>query len=301
MKLGLIGLGKMGYQLALNMRDNGVEVHAFNRSEGKTRMIEKEGIIGFYQVDQLVESLDARKVLWLMVPAGVVVDEMLDQLIPLLKRGDIIIDGGNSRFSDTTRRYAKLATYGIHLVDVGTSGGVEGARHGACLMVGGDTEPVSYLEPLFKKLAVKDGYLYAGEPGAGHYVKMVHNGIEYGMMQAIGEGFAILERSQYALDYAAVAKVWSNGSIVRGLLMELTQQALIHNGNLEQVIPVIEANGEGQWTVEEAIRLQVAAPVITNSLYVRYDTTDQKQFSNKLVAALRNEFGGHQLHKKTHE
>jgi len=274
MKLGLIGLGKMGYQLALNMRDNGIEVHAYNRSENKTRLIEKEGIHGFYQ---------------------------LDQLIPLLKHGDIIIDGGNSRFSDTTRRYAQLAIHGIHLVDVGTSGGVEGARHGACLMVGGDTEPVSYLEPLFKKLAVKDGYLYAGEPGAGHYVKMVHNGIEYGMMQAIGEGFAILDRSQYALDYAAVAKVWSNGSIVRGLLMELTQQALLHNGNLEQVIPVIEANGEGQWTVEEAIRLQVAAPVITSSLYVRYDTTDQKQFSNKLVAALRNEFGGHQLHKKTHE
>jgi 6-phosphogluconate dehydrogenase len=299
MKIGIIGLGKMGYQLALNMRDQQLEVLAYNRSETKTTAIMKEGIQGFFQLRDLVNALDTQpRVIWLMVPAGDAVDEMIDQLIPLLSPHDIIIDGGNSKFSDTVARHDKLAKHKIYLVDAGTSGGVEGARNGACIMVGGDLEPVTYLQPVFKALSVKDGYLYCGKSGSGHYVKMIHNGIEYGMMQAIGEGFAIMDKSNYDLDFAAVAKVWANGSIIRGLLMDLTEQALLHNGDLSSVAPVIDANGEGQWTVEEAIKLQVAAPVITSSLFVRYDTKDVNQFSNKLVAALRNEFGGHQLHKK---
>jgi 6-phosphogluconate dehydrogenase len=298
MRIGIIGLGKMGYNLALNMRDKGFDVQAYNRSNEKVDAISREGVSGHYSIESLMAALDDRKVLWLMVPAGETVDIVIDQLIPYLKTGDIVVDGGNSKFEDTIRRGNALFTKGIHYLDAGTSGGTEGARYGACMMVGGDVEPVAYLEDFFKSLTVKDGFLHTGVCGSGHYVKMIHNGIEYGMMQAIGEGFNILKSSRFDLDYSAIAKVWSNGSIIRGLLMELTEQAFINNGNLENIIPIIDAQGEGQWTVEEAMRLNVSVPVIANSLFVRFASKDSDKFSDKVVAALRNEFGGHKLHVK---
>ena len=297
MKVGIIGLGKMGYNLALNIRDNNYEVLAYNRSKEKVDNIIKENIKGYYELEKMIDDLDDRKVVWLMLSDGEAIDSMIDTLIPILQANDIIIDGGNSFYQDTLRRYEKLKEHGINFIDAGTSGGTEGARNGACMMVGGDAEPVLYLEEFFKSLNVENGYLHCGASGSGHYVKMVHNGIEYGMMQAIGEGFAILDKSQYDLDHEKVARVWANGSIIRGLLMTLTEQLFVNNGDLSSILPVVDANGEGEWTVAEAVRLKVSAPVISNALFARYDSKDEKQYSNKLIAALRNEFGGHTIHK----
>lgn len=297
MKVGLIGLGKMGYNLALNMRDNKYDVHAFNRSREKVDAIIKEGIKGFYEVESMVAELDDRKVVWMMLPAGEPIDNMIQTLLPMFKENDILIDGGNSFYKDTIKRGNFLKEYGIHYIDAGTSGGTEGARNGACMMVGGEKEPVSYLNKFFESLNVPNGYLHCGERGSGHYVKMVHNGIEYGMMQAIGEGFSILDKCPFELDHEAVARVWANGSIIEGLLMTLTEKLFQHNGDLNQIIPIVDASGEGEWTVGEAVRLKVAAPVITNALFVRYNSKDEKSYSNKVIAALRNEFGGHKIHK----
>ena len=300
MKIGFIGLGKMGYPLVLNIHEKGYHVEAFNRSSDKVNLIKAADVMGHYTLASLLSSFgNEQKILWLMVPAGHAVDEMLTAIKPSLNKGDIVIDGGNSKYQDTLIRAEALTKIGVHFVDVGTSGGVEGARNGACMMVGGDEDALNQLAPLFLDLCVPGGFLHTGVTGTGHYVKMIHNGIEYGMMQAIGEGFDILKKSEFSLDYGAIANVWSNGSIIRGLLMDLTASALVNNGpDLEEVLPIIDAQGEGQWTVEEAIRLNVSTPVIANSLFVRYHSKSSDQYGNKLVAALRNEFGGHALHKK---
>ncbi len=299
MQIGLIGLGKMGYNLALNMKDNGVDVGVYNRSEEPRERIAKDGVKTFDSVEAMVEALESPKVVWMMVTAGKATEAVIEQVVPLLNEGDIIVDGGNSRFTDTLRRGDELEAKGIHFVDAGTSGGTDGARYGACMMVGGADEAVAHLAPFFEKLNVENGYLHCGRRGSGHYVKMVHNGIEYGMMQAIGEGLEILNQSEFDLDFEKVANVWNHGSIITGYLMQMTKQAFEHNGNnLEAVIPRIDALGEGQWTVEEAIRLGVSAPVITNSLFVRNASKDAYKFSDRVVAAQRNEFGGHKLHKK---
>lgn len=297
MKVGLIGLGRMGYNLALNMRDNKYDVHAFNRSREKVDEVIEEGIKGYYTVEEMVLALDDRKVIWMMIPAGNPIDNMIDTLLPMLKENDILIDGGNSFYTDTLRRGDYLQQYGIHYIDAGTSGGIDGARNGACMMVGGDKEPIDYLENFFKSLNVENGYLHCGHRGSGHYVKMVHNGIEYGMMQAIGEGFSILDKCPFKLDHEAVARVWSNGSIIEGLLMTLTEKVFQHNEDLNNIIPIVDASGEGEWTVLEAVRLKVSAPIISNSLFIRYSSKDKKSYSNKVVSALRNEFGGHKIHK----
>ncbi len=298
MKIGIVGLGKMGYALALNMRDNGVEVLATNRSPEKVEAIRKEGVKGFETTEALIADFkDDRKVIWLMVPAGEAVDSNIAALFPQLKENDIIIDGGNSNYNDTVRRYNWLKEKGICYVDVGTSGGTEGARNGACLMVGGDTEPVAYLEPVLKKLAVEGGYGYFGDAGSGHYVKMIHNGIEYGMMQAIGEGFDILKASEYDLDFEKVSKVWANGSIIEGLLMRLMHEAFKDSATLEGIAGKVDASGEADWTMQEAVRLRVSAPVIVQSLFVRYKSKDDDLFSERCVAALRNQFGGHKIYK----
>jgi 6-phosphogluconate dehydrogenase len=297
LKVGLIGLGRMGYNLALNMRDNKYDVHAFNRSREKVDEVIEEGIKGYYTVEEMVLALDDRKVIWMMIPAGNPIDNMIDTLLPMLKENDILIDGGNSFYTDTLRRGDYLQQYGIHYIDAGTSGGIDGARNGACMMVGGDKEPIDYLENFFKSLNVENGYLHCGHRGSGHYVKMVHNGIEYGMMQAIGEGFSILDKCPFKLDHEAVARVWSNGSIIEGLLMTLTEKVFQHNEDLNNIIPIVDASGEGEWTVLEAVRLKVSAPIISNSLFIRYSSKDKKSYSNKVVSALRNEFGGHKIHK----
>jgi 6-phosphogluconate dehydrogenase len=298
MDIGLVGLGKMGYALALNMRDNDISVIATNRSPEKVDEIEKEGVAGVKSLDDLVAAFgDKRKVIWLMVPAGEAVDQNIELLIPMLKPSDIIIDGGNSNFNETIRRYEYLKKKGIDFIDVGTSGGTSGARHGACLMVGGEREPVEYVESMLKKISVDNGYGYFGAPGSGHYVKMIHNGIEYGMMQAIGEGFDILKASEFDLDFGLVSKVWSNGSIIEGLLMRLMHEAFKENPNLDGIAGKVDASGEADWTLQEAIRLKVSAPVITQSLFARYKSKDDNLFSEKSVAALRNQFGGHKIYK----
>lgn len=298
MDIGIVGLGKMGYELALNMRDQGLNVVATNRSPEKVDEIKKEGVRGVYSLEDLVSSFgENRRVIWLMVPAGKAVDDNIGSLVPLLNKGDIIIDGGNSNFNDSIKRYNDLKHKGIEFLDVGTSGGTSGARHGACLMVGGDSEPAGFVEPMLKKLAIKDGYGYFGSPGSGHYVKMIHNGIEYGMMQAIGEGFDILKASEFDLDFELVSKVWSNGSIIEGLLMRLMHEAFKQDPNLDAIVGKVDASGEADWTVQESIRLKVSAPVITQSLFTRFKSKDDERFSEKSVAALRNQFGGHKVYK----
>lgn len=298
MEIGLIGLGKMGYNLALNMKDQGVDVRVYTRNKETLNKIAKEDVKIFVTVEELVASITQPRAIWLMITAGSAVDEMIETLLQYLSPGDTIIDGGNSRFTDTLRRGDYLQEKGIFFVDAGTSGGTSGARNGACMMVGGDDEPVKRLEPMLESLNVQGGYLHVGKRGSGHYVKMVHNGIEYGMMQAIGEGFDILRKSGFEMDFEKVADVWGHGSIIAGFLIDMTKKAFEHNGDLETISPIIDALGEGQWTVEEAIRLGVPAPVITNSLFIRYASKDSEAFSDKVVAALRNEFGGHTLHKK---
>jgi 6-phosphogluconate dehydrogenase len=297
MKIGLIGLGRMGYNLALNARDHGHDVVVFNRTIERVKEAETEGLVGAYSLEELVKKLEGRRVIWLMVPAGNAVDEMISNLIPLLNKHDIIIDGGNSNYKDTLRRYSELKSKEIDFIDVGTSGGMEGARNGACTMVGAEDDVFEFIEPFIKDISVENGYLHTGENGSGHYVKMVHNGIEYGMMQAIGEGFEILEKSQFNLNFEKVAKVWNNGSVIRGWLMELSGAAFRKDPNLEAIKGVMYSSGEGLWTVQEALNLKVPATIITQSLLMRYRSEQEDTFTGKVVAALRNEFGGHATKK----
>jgi 6-phosphogluconate dehydrogenase len=298
MKLGLIGLGKMGYNLALNMKDKGIGVVAYNRSKESVDRIISEGVSGAYSLEELFNRLDERKIVWLMIPSGKAVDDMIGTILPFLKANDIVIDGGNSFYQDTIRRFNEMKKKGIHYIDAGTSGGTSGARYGACTMVGGEKEPVAELTPLFQAISVPDGYGYFGAPGAGHFVKMIHNGIEYGMMQAIGEGFDVLRASQFNIDYAQVAKVWNHGSIIESALMNDVQNAFKKDGNLDLIQGIVDDSGEGQWTIEEAFRLKVSIPVITSALFARYKSKDNLRFSEKVVAAMRNEFGGHAVYKK---
>lgn len=297
MEIGLIGLGKMGYNLALNMRDHGYKVIAYNRSEGKIKEIENENIIGAYSIEELVGKLRGRRVIWIMVPAGKAVDEIIDKLVPLLNRHDILIDGGNSNYKDTLRRYKLLKEKEIDFADVGTSGGIEGARHGACTMIGAEDEVFNYIENLIKDISVENGYMHTGKNGSGHYTKMVHNGIEYGMMEAIGEGFEVLQKSEFDIDYEKVARVWNNGSVIRGWLMELAENAFKKDEKLDSIKGVVNSSGEGLWTAEEALRLRVSAPVIIESLLMRYRSEQEDTFTGKVVSALRNGFGGHAIVK----
>ncbi|KJF26759.1 phosphogluconate dehydrogenase (NAD(+)-dependent, decarboxylating) [Clostridium aceticum] len=298
MEIGIIGLGKMGYNLALNIKDHQHRVVAYNRSSEKIKEGEVEGLVGAYSIEELVNKLSTPRIIWLMVPAGDPVDEMIEALIPLLNNEDIIIDGGNSNYKDTLRRYEMLKKKNLHFVDVGTSGGVEGARNGACMMIGAEEEIFKRIEPIIKDVCLEKGYLHTGKNGSGHFVKMIHNGIEYGMLQAMGEGFEILEKSQFDLDYKEVARVWNHGSVIRGWLMELMERAFEKDPQLETIKGIIHSSGEGLWTVQEALELQVPAPVITDSLFVRYRSQQQDTFTGKVIAALRNEFGGHHVEKK---
>lgn len=293
MQIGLIGLGKMGFNLALNMHRNGHDVRAFDVHQPTVDSISKEGIATAGSVRQLVESLSGRKVVWLMIPAGSAVDSLIREVKPLLREKDILIDGGNSNYHDSVRRAADLASSGIDYLDCGTSGGITGALNGVCAMVGGNKEAFSYCESLFRDIAVPNGYLHCGQSGSGHFVKMIHNGIEYGMMQAIAEGFEVLHKSEFDLDLKSVAGVWNHGSVVRSWLMELTENALSKDPKLESIRGVMQSSGEGKWTLETALEKQIATPVIALSLLMRYRSLEDDTFSGKIVAALRNEFGGH--------
>ncbi|RLQ96635.1 phosphogluconate dehydrogenase (NAD(+)-dependent, decarboxylating) [Falsibacillus albus] len=297
MKVGLIGLGKMGLNLGQNLIDHNHEVAAFDLNQDAVKELSSYGAQGASSLKELVESLDKPRVLWVMVPHSVV-DSVLEEVTPLLSEGDIVIEAGNSHYKESVRRYNQLKESGISFMDCGTSGGMEGARNGACYMIGGDEEAWSVVEPIFRDTAVENGYLYAGKAGSGHFLKMVHNGIEYGMMAAIGEGFEVLEKSEFDYDYEKVGRVWNNGSVIRSWLMELTERAFSKDAKLDDIRGVMNSSGEGKWTVETALDLQAATPVIAMSLLMRYRSLDNDTFTGKVVAALRNEFGGHAVEKK---
>jgi 6-phosphogluconate dehydrogenase len=297
MKIGLIGLGKMGLNLGQNLIDNKHEVVAFDLNTNAVEEMKKFGAQGVSSLKELVQALETPRILWIMVPHGVV-DSVINEVKPLLTNGDIVIEAGNSHYKESLRRYNDLKPAGVHFMDAGTSGGMEGARHGACYMVGGDAEAWSIVEPVFRDTAVENGYLYAGEAGSGHFLKMVHNGIEYGMMAAIGEGFEVLEKSEFDYDYEKVAKVWNNGSVIRSWLMDLTERAFSKDAKLDGIKGIMQSSGEGKWTVETALDLQTATPVIALSLLMRYRSLENDTFTGKVVAALRNEFGGHAVEKK---
>ncbi|MCP1188752.1 decarboxylating 6-phosphogluconate dehydrogenase [Priestia flexa] len=298
MQIGMIGLGKMGANLSLNLMEHNHAVVAFDVNKEAVKTLEEQGAVGAHSIEELVKKLEKPKVAWVMVPAGDLTEKVINELQGLLDEGDIIIDGGNSKYQDSVRRAEKAHQKGIHFFDVGTSGGMEGARNGACMMIGGDKEAFAHIEPIFKDINVEKGYLYAGDAGSGHFLKMVHNGIEYGMMQAIAEGFDVLEKSQFDYDYEAVARVWNNGSVIRSWLIELMERAFSKDPRLDDIRGVMHSSGEGKWTVESALDLQVPTPVIAISLMMRYRSLEDDTFTGKVVAALRNEFGGHAVEKK---
>lgn len=293
MQIGIVGLGKMGYNLALNLHGKLFNVLAYDISEETRRRIASEKVATVDSLKQMAEASSGRRIIWLMVPSGQIVDDTISSLAVVLDKGDIIIDGGNSNYKDSVRRFSWLQERGIDFLDCGTSGGVSGALHGVCAMVGGKREVFDFCEPLFKALAVENGYLYCGEPGSGHFAKMIHNGIEYGMMQAIAEGFDLMHQSEYKYDYSAVAGLWNHGSVIRSWLMELTQNAFAKDSSLEKIRGIMHSSGEGKWMLETALEKSVATPVIALSLLMRYRSQQSDTFSGKVVAALRNEFGGH--------
>ncbi|UTT43488.1 phosphogluconate dehydrogenase (NAD(+)-dependent, decarboxylating) [Exiguobacterium aurantiacum] len=294
MQIGLIGLGKMGYNLALNLSDHGHNV--VGTDAGNVEATSKFEIVP--TLEGVIAKLETPRVVWAMVPAGDITEAVLAELLEKLEPGDIVIDGGNSNYKLSVARAEQFSEKGIAFFDCGTSGGTEGARNGACTMVGGDAAAWPTIEPIFKDLSVENGYLYTGPAGSGHFLKMIHNGIEYGMMQAIAEGFDILEKSPFDYDYEQVARVWNHGSVVRSWLMELTENAFSKDAKLDDIRGVMHSSGEGKWTVETALELQAAAPVIAMSLMMRYRSLEDDTFSGKVVAALRNEFGGHAVVKK---
>ncbi len=297
MKIGMIGLGKMGGNLARNMKDRGYDVVVYNRSYEKTKAFMAEGFEGVETIEEMAQVLGRKGVYWMMIPAGDAVDNMLHDICAYAEPGSLIIDGGNSRYTDTLSRAEHVLESGFRYMDIGTSGGQQGAREGACMMVGGEKADYDEIAALLQAVCVPDGVNYMGPHGSGHYVKMIHNGIEYGMMQAIAEGFEILEKSEFELDLTKVAKVWQNGSIISSYLVDKTTDALEKNPTLDGIIDKVDSSGEGLWTVEEALRLQLPAYVISSSLFKRYESKQDNRFSNKLLAAMRNEFGGHKIHK----
>ena len=297
MELGMIGLGRMGANMTERLLRGGHRVFSYDRSvEAIQRTVDK-GAVGVNSLADVVKQLKSPRIIWLMVPSGEIVDQTIDQLLPALNQGDIVIDGGNSNYKDSIRRADKLSGHGMHFVDAGTSGGIWGLENGYCMMVGGEKQIVEHLAPVFQTLAPEGGYLHVGPNGAGHFVKMIHNGIEYGMLQAYGEGFELMKASPFDLDLAGIAHLWNQGSVVRSWLLELAESAFAKDPQLSSIKGYVEDSGEGRWTVEEAIERSVPAAVLTLSLFARFASRQEDSFSAKFVAALRNEFGGHAVKK----
>jgi len=298
MRLAMIGLGRMGGNMSERLMKGGHEVVVFDRTPETVRRYVSIGATAAASVKEIPGSLKGPRIVWIMVPAGKPVDDTIALLVPSLSKGDVIIDGGNSNFHDTMRRASELQAKGIHLVDSGTSGGIWGLANGYCLMIGASQEAFTLCEPIFRTLAPPEGYAHMGPPGSGHYVKMIHNGIEYGALQAYAEGYEILHASKdFKLDLHRIAAVWNHGSVVRSWLNELAEMAFEKDGELSGLRGYVEDSGEGRWTVQEAIDIDVPAPVITLSLLMRLRSRQPDSFSAKVIAALRNEFGGHAVKK----
>jgi 6-phosphogluconate dehydrogenase len=295
MQVGMVGLGKMGGNMVTRLLRGGHRVSVFDLDPAVVKKVgSAEGATGAGSLEELVQSLEAPRVVWVMVPAGDPTEATLKQLAGLVQPGDVLIDGGNSNFHDSKRRGAELAGRGIGFIDAGTSGGVWGLEVGYCLMVGGDGGAVRIAEPIFRTLAPEDGYLHVGPVGAGHFTKMVHNGIEYGLLQAYAEGFEILHASEFPLDLQKIAGLWNHGSVVRSWLLELLERAYAQEGpDLEGIRGWVADSGEGRWTVQTAIDLNVPAPVITLSLFARFASRQEESYGAQVIAALRNQFGGH--------
>jgi 6-phosphogluconate dehydrogenase len=287
MQLGMIGLGRMGNGMTERLREHGHDVKTYDPNvESRTAGT----------LEELRSQLDAPRAFWLMVPAGKVTEDVFQELLTLAEEGDTIVDGGNSNFRDSQRRFREAQAKGLHFVDAGVSGGIWGLEVGFCLMVGGEDEPVRRLEPALEALAPQNGFAHVGSSGAGHFVKMVHNGIEYGLMQSYAEGFEIMDHSEFDLDLHEISGIWRYGSVVRSWLLELLHQAFEEHGSkLDDVAPWVEDSGEGRWTIHEAIAENVPAPVIAASLFARFSTRDEINFAAKVAAALRNQFGGHAI------
>ena len=298
MQIGFVGLGRMGGNMVQRLLQGGHQVVAYDRSAEVTQGVEKKGAKGAGSLEELVNKLDAPRSVWIMVPSGKPTEETIRSVAALLKEGDTVIDGGNSYYKEDPPRAEELRKKGLHYLDAGTSGGIWGLQVGYCLMIGGEEEIFRRHEPIFKTLAPESGYAYMGDHGSGHYVKMIHNGIEYGLMQAYAEGFELLHKSDYKLKLPAIAQLWMQGSVVRSWLLELAVGTLERDPQLTHIQGYVEDSGEGRWTIFDAIEKDVPAPVITQSLFTRFRSRQTESFGEKLLAALRNEFGGHAVKRK---
>jgi 6-phosphogluconate dehydrogenase len=298
MQLGMIGLGRMGANMTERLLRGGHELITYDHSPEAIQRCVDKGALGAHSLADFVKQLTKPRVIWLMVPSGEPVDLTIEQLLPSLLENDIIIDGGNSHYKDSVRRAEKLKQLGIHFVDAGTSGGIWGLQEGYCLMIGGEKAVVDQLEPVFKTLAPENGFAHVGASGAGHFAKMVHNGIEYGMLQAYGEGFEMLKASRFEFDLGKISHLWNQGSVVRSWLLELAESAFQKDPQLSSIKGYVEDSGEGRWAVLEAVEREIPASILTLSLFARYASRQEDSFSAKVIAALRNEFGGHAVKKE---
>jgi 6-phosphogluconate dehydrogenase len=297
MDIGFIGLGRMGGSMVTRLLRGGHRVVAYDRAASAVSAAAAGGAQGVGSLREMAAALKPPRGIWVMVPAGEPTETTIRELAGTLERGDVIIDGGNTRYQDDVRRARELEPRGLHYVDVGTSGGIWGLQNGYCLMVGGQSDVVRRLTPVFETLAPEEGWLHVGAIGAGHYVKMIHNGIEYGLMQAYAEGFELLSVSDYGLDLGRIARLWNQGSVVRSWLLELTADALAGDPKLASLKPWVEDSGEGRWTVEDAVEKAVPVPVITASLFARFRSRRESSFADRLLAAMRNAFGGHAVRR----
>ncbi|MFY4730787.1 phosphogluconate dehydrogenase (NAD(+)-dependent, decarboxylating) [Nitrospira sp. BLG_2] len=297
MELGFIGLGKMGMNMVTRLRRDQHRVVVYDRSNELIKQAESQGCVGSSSLPDLVGKLSIPRVVWVMVPSGAPTEETIKAVADHLQSGDIIVDGGNTRFHDDVRRAAELKKKGIHYVDAGTSGGIWGLKVGYCLMVGGDEAVVKRVEPAFQTLAPENGWAHVGAVGAGHYVKMVHNGIEYSMMQGYAEGFELMSKSEYKLDLARIADLWMHGSVVRSWLLELAASALKEDQKLENLKGYVQDSGEGRWMIADAIEKDVPVPTLTTALFTRFRSRQEESFAEKMLAALRNAFGGHAVRR----
>lgn len=299
MQVGMIGLGRMGAGMVRRLLRGGHQVVVTNRSHDPIKELEQDGAVGAYSLEELVSKLDTPRAIWISLPAGAVTEQTINDLIPLLAPGDALIDSGNTNYHDDLRRADMLKEHGIYYVDQGTSGGIWGLEVGFSLMVGGEPEVVKRLEPAFLTLAPQNGYGHMGPVGAGHFVKMVHNGVEYGMMQAYAEGFEIMRAAkQFDLDLHQIASVWNHGSVVRSWLLELAEDAFAQDPDLSTLKGYVQDSGEGRWTIQAAIDFDVPAPVITLALFERFHSRQDESFAAKVLAALRNQFGGHAVRRQ---